>query len=106
VTLLRGRDVAQLTALVGAADAQEKRNRDRLLALVRRSPISMDEPRIGSPPEVTGSRATVEFSATVRWRTPFGANRDRSVTFTAEMERDGGAWRLVRCRILGAPDFS
>jgi hypothetical protein len=105
-SLLRDRDVAQLTSLLGAAGGQEEKNRDALLALVRRSPISMDEPRLESPPEPTGTRTTIEFSSTVRWRTPFGANRERRVTFAAEMDRDGGSWRLVRCRVLGDPNFS
>lgn len=48
--------------------------------------------------ELRGNEASASVEAEVNTRSPFGANRKRPARFVAELQRDGGAWRVVSVR--------
>lgn len=73
---------------------------EQWIALMKEGRISMN---VNSAPDVQlrGPRASAEFDATVNVRSPFGANRKRSARFSAELQRNGGEWRVTALRPQG-----
>jgi eukaryotic-like serine/threonine-protein kinase len=74
------------------------------LGLMREGRLQMSvagEPSIN----LDGARASARFSASLNVRSPFGANRRRSASFSAELARSGGSWRMVSVRPTGAVDL-
>lgn len=78
--------------LQGGSEAQ-------VIELMKEGRLSMSV--TGSPDmDVSGGRATARFSATLNTRSAFGANRKRTASFVAELER-GSTWRLRSVRAVG-----
>jgi hypothetical protein len=48
---------------------------------------------------------TATATASVSYRSPFGAARKASVQFAFELAHDGGSWRIATARIVGSPRF-
>ncbi len=73
---------------------------DDWLALMKERRVSMNP--TGTPSvQRQGGRASAEFDADVTVRSPFGANRRRSARFSAELQRSGAEWRVMRVHPVG-----
>ena len=91
---LSGGNTSVAASLLGGA-VQEQ-----WIALMKEGRVSMSPS--GSPDvQRQGSRASATFAADVNVRSPFGANRRRSTRFSADLQRSGGAWRVVSLRPIG-----
>ncbi|MGQ0766751.1 MAG: protein kinase domain-containing protein [Gemmatimonadota bacterium] len=76
----------------------------QFVSLVREGRLQMSlagEPAV----DVNGSRASARFTTSLNVRSPFGANRRRPASFTAELSRSGGDWRVVSIRPSGSIDL-
>jgi serine/threonine-protein kinase len=71
------------------------------VSLAREGRVSAGAPQ-GLDISVQGTQATATFSSDVNVRSPFGANRRRSAQFTADLQRDGGRWRVTSVRPTGS----
>ena len=96
---LSGRNAGAAESLLGGSGIA-----DQWIALMKEGRVSMSAD--GSPAvQVDGARATVEFSASVNVRSPFGANRRRSARFAAQLQRSGGRWRVTTLRPVGGVEL-
>jgi uncharacterized protein YjdB len=106
VAAVRTRNAGRVEELLTPAEGGEGQTRAKLLKLLREGkPRFAVGNQSGGAPQVTGSRATADFSVPLSWKTRLGTKRV-VVPFRAELSRsDGGGWRITSCRIIGAPDL-
>jgi hypothetical protein len=101
VASLSARDGDAVTALWGGGDQGA---RDDLLELMDERDFSASLGPFDAPAQ-QGDAVVVRFQAAATYRTNFGNNRDRSLTFQARFQRAGSEWRLASCVLVsgGAP---
>ena len=92
------------TARVGAVLHADGDTEKSWLDLMKEGRLTM---AVGSDPDVSvsGGSATARFSATLSVRSAFGGNKRRTATFTADLARSGGTWRVTAIRPAGKVDL-
>jgi uncharacterized protein YjdB/tRNA A-37 threonylcarbamoyl transferase component Bud32 len=90
VAALAARDRDLVTRLWGSGDPQR---RDQVLELFGENNFTATLRDVGTP-SPAGDAATLTFQVAAAWRTNFGQNRGRDLTFTARLERVGGQWQI------------
>jgi hypothetical protein len=110
---LRSRAANAVDQLLGAIRSGDAGTVERLsggglasvVAMMREGRLTVGDGSDTSAPSLRDDRMRVEFTAEIRWRSPFGANRRRVVPFVAELARGGEGWRMVSCRMTESVDF-
>ena len=95
VALLSSTNTDRINALWGTPNDL---HRD-LLDLMDERDFSAQLGDLGTP-TLRGETAVVRFGATGSYRTNFGNNRSRELTFEAILTHDGSAWRMSSCQLL------
>jgi hypothetical protein len=91
VTALAQGDRDLVTRLWGSADADR---RDEVLDLMGENAFSAQLGAVGSP-SPAGTGASITFQVRAAWRSNFGQNRNRDLTFLGRLERVGSEWQLA-----------
>lgn len=95
---VNGRNLEYVGALQHPADDQEQKRSDKFMDMVTQEhwALEVDSLPTAVDSRIDARRAVVDFTAELRWKSPFGARRRREVTFSAGFVRDGAEWRLER----------
>ncbi len=91
VALLAARDRDAVTRLWGTANTGQ---RDEVLDLMGQNNFTATLGSVGAASQ-DGAAATVTFQVSAGWRTSFGQNRSRDLSFRARLERNGSEWRIA-----------
>jgi len=102
VAALRAHDARRVMSLYRVETDQDRKNQQALARLLESAAkLTVAEPRAGAS-RIDGANASVDFSAPMTWRNPFGRIKEQTVTFRADLQRDGDAWRIAVARVVGA----
>jgi hypothetical protein len=101
VAALRSHDAGRVRSLYRPASDQDRKNEQALGRLMESAAkLTAADPQIGAS-RVDGANASVEFSVPMSWRNPFGRIREQTVSFRAELQRDGTDWRMTSSQVAG-----
>jgi hypothetical protein len=93
-----------MESLYVASTPEDRRNKEKLLTLMRRAEAQLTVTGGSvSPPQIRSDGATSEFHVGLGWRSSFGPRRSASIVFRAEFAPAGGGWNMTTCRIVGTP---
>ena len=100
---LGARDAGRVTALYSAQTGPDQQNLAWLQDKLRRAEarLSVTEPHVGATQSGDGE-STTDFTARLRWTTPFGRERSVAAQFRARVVRTGDAWRFAGIRVIGS----
>jgi serine/threonine-protein kinase len=96
---LKGKDAAAVERTFTGAE------KEALLKLVRQFPVEIEKDAFANASAAGANRAAAEFTATLKWRSSFGATRRVPVKIAASYVSEGGSWSLTSWRFLGKIDL-
>ncbi len=103
---LRTVDAARMEQLYAPASAQDAKNADKLLTLMRRKEWAFTATGSGVvTPQGSETEGHGEFAAQLSWKTSFGKKRELGVTLRVDVRAAGGNWQSAGCRLQGTPDL-
>jgi hypothetical protein len=101
VAALNSQDVAAFQRLHLRETGADTRNADALLAILRRGEADVrTSDLVSGDPDLGADAASVEFRLRIDYVTPFGRGSNRTVTFRAFLEVDGGDWNVRGVRTI------
>jgi uncharacterized protein YjdB len=100
---LRGRDLDRIAQLYQPSSKADQETLKRLTRLVRAGGGASIGNRSDYSPVIHTAQAAMEFTVELSWVDGSGVRHETQPLFQADFDRQGAAWVMTACRIVGSP---
>jgi serine/threonine protein kinase len=101
---LRSKDVARVAQLYRPTSKSDQDKLNKLTSILENEEWSaVIGERVDGARQLGATNAAAEFSFQMVWKDAFGGRLTSRPAFRAEFTRNGDAWELSSCRIIGSP---